>query len=262
MQSIVEDLAVLAQLVGSGIDKGLVLEVLVEIALHGIDGQEWAVQVQAAATRHAGARQVFAHQLRVLVVQGVGPEGGIVGETIREKLQGLLEEGLSSATLAVVAHAVGNLVEVDSVHVVVAKVLQNLLLGPVLGDPCPGGHVPLAQLVDHLEDERGGSRHSTLVVRHLDGVDRVFAGLGKVEVEVVSLGGVGLEPEGSSVGVVPALQGNGPRGNLGQVTELADRGGRVGDNHLTTVGDPLEELVLDEVVQPFPRSWRKRESAR
>ena len=183
--------------------------------MHGIDGQEWAVQVQAAATRHAGTRQVFAHQLRILVVQGIGPKGGIVGKTIREKFQSLLEEGLSSATLAIMAHTVGNLVEVDPVHVVVAEVLQNLLLGPVLRDPGPGGHVPLAQLVDHLEDECGGSCHTTLVVRHLNRVDWIFAGLGEVEVEVVGLGGVGLEPEGSPVRVEPVLQGNGPRGNLG-----------------------------------------------
>ena len=113
------------------------------------------------------------------MVEGIGPEGGVVGETVGEQLEGLLEKVLPVSSLLFVPHPECDFVEGDPVHVVVAKILEYFFLRPVLGNPCPGGFVPLAQLFNYLEDEGFATGQASLFTRYLDRIDREVPVSGK-----------------------------------------------------------------------------------
>ena len=106
-----------------GIDEGFVLEVLMKAAPNGVEAEQRALEVESATADHGRTGQVLLETLDVLVVEGIGPEGGIVGESVGEQLESLLEKVLPVSSLLFVPHPECDLVEGDPVHVVVAKIL-------------------------------------------------------------------------------------------------------------------------------------------
>ena len=129
---VIEDLAVLAQLMSPGIDEGFVLEVLMKAAPNGVEAEQRALEVESATADHGRTREVLLETSDVLVVEGIGPKSGVVGETVGEQLEGLLEKVLPVSSLLFVPHPECDLVEGDPVHVVVAKILDYFSLRPVL----------------------------------------------------------------------------------------------------------------------------------
>ena len=73
---VIEDPAVLAQLMSPGIDEGFVLEVLMKAVLNGVEAEQRAIEVESAPADHGRTGQVLLESSGVLVVEGIGPEGG------------------------------------------------------------------------------------------------------------------------------------------------------------------------------------------
>ena len=231
-------------------------------APNGVEAEQRALEVESATADHGRTREVLLEASGVLVVEGIGPKSGVVGETVGEQLEGLLEKVLPVSSLLFVPHPECDLVEGDPVHVVVAKILDYFSLRPVLGNPCPGGFVPLAQLFNHLEDKGFATGQASLFTRYLDRIDREVSGLGEVKVKIEGSGGIGFQPERAPVGIEPVLQGHGPGRNLGKVPEFAHGRGGVRDDDLASVGNLLEEFILHEIIKAFAPLVPWRESAR
>ena len=84
---------------------------------------------------------------------------------------------------------------------------------------------------------------------HLHRVDGVLTRLREIEVIVKGGGGVRSQLCGPTLGIVTILQGDGPFRYLYLKLELLWGRSRVGDAHLTTVGNLLEKLIIHKVVQ-------------
>ena len=137
VKTIVEDLSGLAQEMSPGIHQWFILKMLVGTALHGINVKKRTLQPEATALDHAGVGKVFPHSFLVLVIDGIRPEDRVEGEPPTEKFQGLVEECLTRPAFILVAKSKGNQSKVDTIEVMVTHVVENLLLGAILGNPGP-----------------------------------------------------------------------------------------------------------------------------
>ena len=137
VETVVQDVAGLAEFVGPGVDQWFVLELLVPTALDGIDVQQRTPQEPPARSRQGRLGEEFPHAWLVLVVDGIGPQGGIEVKASGELLEHFLVEGPPAPAFGVVPEAECDLAQVEAVEVVVGQVPEDVLARAVLRNPGP-----------------------------------------------------------------------------------------------------------------------------
>ncbi len=128
----VDDLSLASQGVGSGVDQGRVLEVLVLVPEDGVEGEGLGPEEGAAlGDEGVAVLEVLLEGGEVVVEEGVGPEGVVVDVALVEGLDDPGEEGG-------VLQSPGDAFEVELEGVVSVEEVEDLIGGGVLGDVVPG----------------------------------------------------------------------------------------------------------------------------
>ena len=181
VKPVVHDFPFLAQLMSSCIDQRFVFELLVPTALDRVDGEQGAAKEFSAVVRKGRFGQEFPHARLVLVVYGIGPEGGVEMEAAAQLLEGFFVKSPSAPAFSRFLHAKGDLAQIEPVEVVVREEAQDVLVRSILGNPCPGTFVLAGEFPNHGKGKGLGSRHGSLGVRYLGRVEGEIPGFGKVE---------------------------------------------------------------------------------
>ena len=242
-EALVDDLTLVAQLVGPGVDQRIVLHELVRLAEHRVDRQQRAVQVHPAlGDETALVLEVFPDGGRGVVLHAVRPQHLVVRVPLQQHREGAAEE-------ARVLHAPGDAGQIHPPKVLLREEVHHLRVGPVLRQVVPARLVDLAEFRDDVERDRFGRRDQVAMPRHVDRVVRPILRCGEVEVVLQRLRVVWLEVDVAAAGVFPVGDRDGALGDLHQHVQLLARRRRVGDDHLAAVHHVRQELLGDVLVQ-------------